>query len=78
MSFNGKEFGWKSCPKCGEDELDGGAFSICADCYVECVNCGFIIESEVSWDGCDSIQEHDDKCLEHLKQLWNNYDEKTS
>lgn len=78
MSFNSKEFGWKSCPKCGKDELDAGAFSICPDCYVECTNCGFTIESEVLWDGCDSVQEHDDKCLEHLKQIWNNYDGKTS
>ena len=69
MSFNAKEFGWKSCPKCGKDELDAGAF------YVKCVNCGFTIKSKVSWDGRDSIQEHDDKCLEHLKQLWNNYEE---
>ena len=74
MSFNAKEFGWKPCPKCGKDELDAGAYSILSDCYAECVNCGFTIESEVSWENCNSEQEHDDKCIEHLKEIWNNYE----
>lgn len=74
MSFNGSEFGYKPCPKCGHTELTAGAFSIVPDCVLECDNCGFSIESEVSWEGCETQEEHDDKCLDHLKDLWNKLD----
>lgn len=74
MSFNGSEFGYKPCPKCGQTELTAGAFSIVPDCTLECDNCGFCIESEVSWEGCETQEEHDDKCLDHLKDLWNKLD----
>ena len=75
MGFNGSEVGYKPCPKCGQTELNIFAFSIVPDCIIKCVNCGFSIESEVSWKDCDSQSEHDRKCVEHLKELWNNEDE---
>lgn len=61
------------CPKCGSFDLHFYAFSIDTDCRVECSKCGFEIESEVSWDGCDSEEEHDKKCYEHLKGLLNQH-----
>lgn len=71
MSFNAKEFGFNVCPKCGGEELEGGAFSISPDCYLVCSTCGFEIEEEVSWKGCKSEEEHDERCLQHLKEVWN-------
>lgn len=57
------------CPKCGSFDLHFYAFSIDVDCRVKCNACGFEIESEVSWEDCDSEKEHDKKCYEHLVEL---------
>ena len=61
------------CPKCGSTNLEFYAFSFVPDCGVRCNDCGFEIESEVSWDECDSEEAHDEKCGEHLIELLNQY-----
>lgn len=71
MSFNAKEFGFNVCPKCKGNKLKAGAFSIVPDCTLTCVNCGFEIEEKVSWEDCNSEEEHDRKCLQRLKEVWN-------
>lgn len=71
MSFNAKEFGFNVCPKCGGEELHAGAFLISPDCYLTCSSCGFEIEEEVSWSGCNNVKEHDRRCMQYLKEVWN-------
>lgn len=57
------------CSKCGKGSLHFYTFSIGSDCFVECDNCNFSLESEVSWEGCKNEKEHDVKCVEHLIEL---------
>ena len=71
MSFNSKEFGFNVCPKCGGEELSAGAYSISPDCNLSCISCGYYIEEDVPWTDCKSIKEHDERCLQHLKEVWN-------
>lgn len=71
MSFNAKEFGFNVCPKCGGEELYAGAYSFSSDCSLTCAVCGFEIEEDVSWDGCADVREHDQRCLQRLKEVWN-------
>ena len=79
MAFNATEFGFKPCPKCGGTLINCYAFSIVPDCRITCENCNFEIESEVSWEGCEGnthkekVLAHDEKCCNHLRELWNNY-----
>lgn len=65
-------FGLKPCPKCGSTDIRAGAFSISEDCYMECNECGYIIEDSVPWNDCHTQQDHDNKCFEKLKIQWNN------
>lgn len=57
------------CPKCHKNSLHLHAFSISPECYAKCDNCGFLLEAEVSWIGCENEKEHDNKCVEHLTKL---------
>lgn len=61
------------CPKCGNTDLSFYAFSFVPDCGVRCENCGFSLETEVSWEGCNTIEEHDEKCGEILLEMLENY-----
>lgn len=61
------------CPKCGSNDLSFYAFSIAEDCGVICKNCGFSLETEVSWEGCDTIEEHDEKGREILIEMLENH-----
>ena len=60
----------KDCPFCGGNEIYFGAFNISADCTVHCVDCGGGTDSSVPWGDMDR-EEHDEKCYEHLVELWN-------
>lgn len=74
----------KPCQKCGSTNLSSYAFSISEDAGIECNDCGFFIEQEVSWDGCEPglpednpnyhremIRMHDNKAYDVLKEEWN-------
>lgn len=61
------------CPKCGSKNLSFHAFSIDEDCYVVCDDCGFSLETSVSWDGCNSEEEHDKKCGKALIKMLEDY-----
>ena len=61
------------CPKCGSNDLSFYAFSFVADCGVTCENCEFSLETEVSWEGCNTMEEHDKKCGEILIKMLENY-----
>ena len=62
----------KPCPECGSTNIHAFAFSIDEDCRIECQSCGYNIETEVSWENYDTVEEHDKACLNKLKELWNN------
>lgn len=66
-----REEQFDACPFCGCEEIVCGAFSISPDCYVTCAKCGAMIETDVSWKGMDSQEEHDKACKEALLPLWN-------
>lgn len=57
------------CPKCNSNSLSFHAFSIDEDCYAKCENCNFYLETTVPWDNCNSVKEHDKKCLKALIKL---------
>ena len=67
-----REERFDACPFCGCEEIVCGAFSISPDCYVTCTKCGAVIETDVSWKGIDSQEEHDKACKKALLPLWNN------
>ena len=78
MSFNAKKNGFNVCPRCNGNKLKAGAFSFSPDCYLTCVSCGFEVVQEVSWKGCATEEEHDRKCIQQLKEVWNKLYSKSS
>lgn len=60
----------KPCPFCGGTNIQLGAFSISADCFIVCDDCGASIEKTVAWDNM-TMEEHDQKCRGVLAEAWN-------
>jgi len=67
----------KPCPFCGSTNISMSAFSVSADCYISC-ECGAMIEEEVSWEGCNTKEEHDKKCFPVLLKAWNTRQEENN
>lgn len=71
--MNALEHNFNPCPMCGGTDISCHAFSISEDCSVECNECGFIVETETLWEGCNNVREHDLRCVDDLRKIWNNY-----